>query len=101
MEGEVGWEEKLLNALSHLYLIYVNGADNGNTMEMNWDKLIRPLGEGSFDTYKLVKLAKDNGYQGLLGLQCYNIQQDCEVAFSKSIQTWKSYQKRYAAKSGN
>jgi len=96
-EGEAGWEEKLLKALPYLYMISVNGADSGDTKNMNWDRLIRPLGEGSFDTYKLVKLAKDNGYNGLFGLQCYNIQQDCEVALSKSIQTWKSYQQRYAA----
>ena len=96
-EGETGWEEKLLKALPYLYMISVNGADSGDTKNMNWDRLIRPLGEGTFDTYKLVKLAKDNGYNGLFGLQCYNIQQDCEVALSKSIQTWKSYQQRYAA----
>jgi sugar phosphate isomerase/epimerase len=99
VEGEAGWEEKLLKALPYLYMISVNGADTGNTTEMNWDRLIRPLGEGSFDTYKLVKLAKDNGYKGLFGLQCYNIQQDFEVALSKSIQTWKSYQKRYKTES--
>jgi sugar phosphate isomerase/epimerase len=60
VEGEVGWDEKLLNALSHLYLISVNVADRGNTKKMNWNRLIRPLGEGSFDTDKLVKMAKDN-----------------------------------------
>jgi sugar phosphate isomerase/epimerase len=64
---------------------------------MNWDKLIRPLGEGTFDTYKLVKLAKDNGYKGLFGLQCYNIRQDCEVALTTSINTWNAYKKRYAS----
>jgi len=100
VEGEVGWEQKLLSALPYLYIISINGADGGNTREMNWDRLIRPLGEGSFDTYKLVKLARDNGYKGLFGLQCYSIQQDCEEALTKSIHTWKSYQKRYAAESG-
>jgi sugar phosphate isomerase/epimerase len=97
-EGEEGWEQKLLNALPWLYMISINGADSGNTKEMNWDKLIQPLGEGTFDTYRLVKLAKDNGYNGLFGLQCYNIKQDCEVALTKSINTWKAYKKRYASK---
>lgn len=96
-EGEAGWEQKLLNALPYLYMISINGADSGNTKEMNWDRLIQPLGEGSFDTYKLVKLAKDHGYKGLFGLQCYAIKQDCETALTKSINTWNAYKKRYAA----
>jgi hypothetical protein len=43
-----------------------------------------------------VKLAKDNGYKGLFGLQCYDIKQDCEVALTKSITTWNAYKKKYA-----
>ncbi len=95
VEGEEGWEHKLIDALPYLYMISINGADSGNTKEMNWDKLIQPLGEGTFDTWKLVKLAKDNGYEGLFGLQCYDIKQDCEVALTKSINTWNAYKKRY------
>lgn len=95
VEGENGWEEKVLAALPQLFMVSINGADSGNTKEMGWDQLIQPLGEGSFDTYKLVKLLKDNGYDGKFGLQCYNIKQDCEVALTKSIQTWKEYQMRY------
>jgi len=97
VEGEEGWEQKLVDAVPYLYMISINGSDSGNTQAMDWDRLIQPLGEGSFDTYKLVKLAKDNGYDGLFGLQCYNIKQDCETALTKSMDTWKSYQNRYAA----
>lgn len=96
VEGEEGWEEKLLNMLPYLYMVSINGADSGNTKEMDWSRLIQPLGEGTFDTYKLVKLLKDNGYEGLFGLQCYNIKEDFEVALTKSLSTWKEYQKRYA-----
>jgi len=96
VEGEEGWEQKLLNALPYLYMISINGADTGNTREMNWDRLIQPLGEGTFDTYRLVKLAKDNGYNGLFGLQCYNIKQDCEPVLTQSMNTWKEYKKRYS-----
>jgi len=96
VEGEDGWEEKLLNALPYLYMISINGADSGNTQEMGWDRLIQPLGEGTFDTWKLVKLAKDNGYEGLFGLQCYNINQDCEVALTKSMDAWVEYKRKYA-----
>ena len=95
LEGEDGWEEKALMALPHLFMVSINGTDSGRTKEMGWDRLIQPLGEGTFDTYKLVKLLKDNGYEGKFGLQCYNIKQDCEVALTKSINTWRLYQERY------
>ena len=98
-EGEEGWEEKALAALPYLYMVSINGADSGNTKEMGWERLIQPLGEGSFDTWKLVKLLKDNGYEGKFGLQCYGIKQDCEVALGKSINTWRSYQEQYASNS--
>ena len=95
VEGEEGWEDKALAAVPYLYMVSINGADSGNTKEMGWDRLIQPLGEGTFDTYKLVKLLKDNGYEGKFGLQCYNIKQDCEVALTKSMNTWKLYQEKY------
>ncbi len=54
VEGEEGWEQKMFDTLPYLYMFSINGADSGNTKEMNWDRLIQPLGEGTFDTYKLV-----------------------------------------------
>jgi sugar phosphate isomerase/epimerase len=95
-EGEEGWQKKLVNALPYLYMISISGADSGNTKEMDWDQLIQPLGEGTFDTYELVKLAKDNGYEGLFGLQCYNINQNYEEVLTKSMDTWEKYKKMYA-----
>ncbi len=94
-EGEKGWEQKLTDALPYLYMISICGAESGNTEEMGWDQLIQALGEGSFDVYQLVKLAKDGGYEGPFGLQTYNIKQDAEVALSTSISTWREYQMKY------
>lgn len=95
-EGEEAWQEKALAALPYIYMVSINGADSGDTQNMGWDRLIQPLGEGTFDTYQLVKLLKDNGYQGLFGLQCYNINQDCRKALKKSITTWRNFQKKFA-----
>ncbi len=95
VEGMEGWEQKLKEAIPFLYMISINGLDSGDTQSMNWDRLIQPLGEGSFDTYQIVKIAKDNGYNGLFGLQCYNIKQDCKTALIQSMKTWKSYLEKY------
>ncbi len=98
VEGMTGWEQKLLDAVPYLFMISIGGAEtgNGNTKEMDLGRFILPLGEGTFDTYKLVKLAKDNGYNGLFGLQCINIKQDFEVVLTKSMNTWEKYKERYA-----
>jgi sugar phosphate isomerase/epimerase len=77
-------------------MVSVCGADAGDTKQMNWDRLIQPLGKGSFDPYPLIRLLKDNGYKGIFGLQCYNIRQDCREALALSVKTWKGYKKRYA-----
>jgi sugar phosphate isomerase/epimerase len=97
VEGEKGWKKKVKNTLPWLRMVSINGADSGDTRNMGWDQLIQPLGEGSYDTYKLVKFLNDNGYEGLFGLQCYGIQQDCETALSKSISTWRSYRGKYSS----
>jgi sugar phosphate isomerase/epimerase len=96
VEGESGWQEKAVKILPKLFMVSINGADTGETQDMGWDRLIQPLGEGTFDTYALVKFMKDQGYEGKFGLQCYNIKQDCEKALQKSINTWREFQRRYA-----
>lgn len=96
VEGEKGWQEKAKKALPYLFMVSINGADSGETQKMGWDRLIQPLGQGTFDTYALVKFFKDNGYDGKFGLQCYNIKQACDVALTQSMNTWRAYQKNYA-----
>jgi sugar phosphate isomerase/epimerase len=95
VEGAEKMEEQLLKAIPYLFMVSVSGADNGDTKKMDWDRLIQPLGMGSFDIYPMFKLLKDHGYKGRFGLQCYNIKMDCRPALSQSINTWKDFEKRY------
>ena len=60
-EGAEGWEQKLSDALPYLSMISICGADDGNTREMGWDRLIQPLGEGSFDTLSACKAGQGRG----------------------------------------
>ena len=78
-----------------LFAVSISGADKGNTREMGWDRLIQPLGEGSFDVYKVVSLLWDNGYKGPVGFQCYTIEGEPEEFLKKSMYTWKHYQSLY------
>lgn len=93
--GENGLGEQLLKALPHLFMFSLCGADKGDTKTYDWDRLIRPLGEGSYDPYPLVKLLKDHGYKGKFGLQCYNIKMDAEENLARSMAAWKSFRQKY------
>ncbi len=96
VEGETQIEEALTQAMPHLMMVSICGADTGDTKNMDWNRLIQPLGAGSFDTYRFVKLLKDKGYQGRIGLQCYNIKADAATALSQSLNTWNSYKNKYS-----
>lgn len=96
VEGSAGIDDKIKKYAPRLIAVNICGADDGDTQQMDWDKLIQPLGQGSFDTYRLVKSLIDNGYTGPIGLQCYNLKGDAVETLTKSLQTWKSYKKRYS-----
>lgn len=87
-------------AKPYLFAVSVNGADfppPSDDRKKIWDTLIQPLGEGKYDTYSFLKTFWDMGFQGPVGLQCYNIKQEKTVHLKKSVQTWQAYKKRYAS----
>ena len=95
VEGPDGWKNSIEAAFPYIFMVSINGADTGDTQKMGWDRLIQPLGQGSFDVYELVAFLKDKGYEGPFGLQCYNVRLDFEEALTKSMETWKVFQDRY------
>jgi sugar phosphate isomerase/epimerase len=95
VEGDEGYEQKVRDAAPYLVAATICGADNGETQKMGWDRLIQPLGSGTFDTYRFVKVLKDNGYNGPIGFQCYNIKGDVREVLTQSMNTWKAYQDQY------
>lgn len=96
VEGADGLEAKVKLSASWLFAVNISGADDGDTMKFGWDKLIQPLGQGSFDVYSVVKLLKNNGYEGPFGIQCYNLKGDVVEVLSETLVTWNSYKDRYA-----
>lgn len=84
-------------AMPYLFALSLNGADAKDTDQKDiWDSFIQPLGAGDFDTYRFLTTFLDQGFEGPVGLQCYNIKEDKAVHLRKSMQAWKAYQKRYA-----
>ncbi len=75
-------------AMPHLFLVSVSGADQGNTKSMGWDRLIQPLGQGDFDVKGVLKILKEIGYKGPVGLQCYGIRGGPLDHLPKSMEAW-------------
>lgn len=94
-EGSSEIEDKIKMFTPWLVAVNICGADDGDTRQMGWERLIQPLGQGSFDTYRLIKLLLDNGYKGPIGIQCYNLKGDAIETLAKSLQVWKEYKERY------
>ena len=84
-------------ALPHLFSASINGADGGDTQRMNWTRLIQPLGKGTYDTYEFIKSLTDLGFQGPIGLQCYNIKAEPAVHLKQSIEAWRIIGQRIEA----
>lgn len=82
-------ERTIQAAAPHLKLVSINGADTGDTRKMNWDRLIQPLGDGTFPVSKVLDLLKKVGYDGPICLQCYGIKQPARTHLAKSMHAWR------------
>ena len=96
VEGSQGIDEKLKEYTPYLFAVNICGADDGDTQNYKWDRLIQPLGQGSFDTYQFVKTLRDNGYDGPFGVQCYNLKGDAFTVLMGIREVWEAYKERYA-----
>jgi len=88
VEDEKGLEATLKLALPHLFVVTVNGADAG-ARGAGWDRLIQPLGSGSFDMLAFLRMLKGLGYAGPIGLQCYGLGGDARDHLARSIEAWR------------
>jgi len=95
VEGTEGIKTTIIESVPYLFAVNICGADDGDTKEYGWERLIQPLGKGTFDTYGFIKLLIDNGYSGPIGLQCYNLKGDIVATLKASMQTWEEYKAKY------
>lgn len=91
-EGEVELDATLDSAGPYLMSVSICGADGGEASKgSGWNRLIRPLDEGSFDNRALLRSLADHGYDGPVGLQCYNIKAPAKEHLRRSMEAWKSF----------
>lgn len=78
----------LANAKALLWSVSICGAD---TDGRDWNSLIRPLDEGSFDQAGLLQNLEKISYSGPIGLQCFNIKIDPKQNLTRSMDAWKRH----------
>jgi len=82
--------ERLEKARGHLLVASINGADRGKT----WKELIQPLDRGVFEVYPLIKMLKQGGYEGSVGLQTYGITDAPADHLKRSSEVWRQFTRR-------
>ncbi|MBN2452166.1 MAG: sugar phosphate isomerase/epimerase [Lentisphaeria bacterium] len=92
LDVEENLEAVLREAAPYLRLVQINGADSGDTRAMAWNRLIQPLGQGSFDQRALLRALDAIGYRGPVGLQCFQIRQEPRRHLAESMAAWKAMQ---------
>jgi sugar phosphate isomerase/epimerase len=97
-----GLKVLLKNALPYLKMITICGANDVVTSNKNvWADYILPLGNGSFDTYGLVKyVIADLHFKGPVAVQCYGLKEEKRWLVEHSMDVWKSYGRRMASGRG-
>lgn len=97
VEGDENMRSLIREAMPYLFVVTINGADGGETTQMNWDRLIRPLDAGTFDTYGFVRALKEFGYNGPIGLQHYGIKGDARENLRRSMSAWREFVRKMRA----
>ena len=77
-------------ALPRLNFITINGADTGDTRRFGWDRLIQPLGRGSYNVQDFVAKVRSAGYRGPFGFQGYGIKGDTEELLRETMKAWRA-----------
>jgi sugar phosphate isomerase/epimerase len=90
LDHEKNLEQRLAEAMPYLLTVSINGADGGDTRQMQWSRIIQTLDRGSFDVGRMLKTLKRLGFSGPVGLQCYAIPGDPRENLKRSMQAWRS-----------
>jgi sugar phosphate isomerase/epimerase len=89
LDRQENLEKRIAEALPYLFVVNINGSDEGDTQQMDWDRLIQTLDRGSFDIVRVLKQLDRVKYQGPIGLQCYNVPGDPRDNLKRSIEAWR------------
>lgn len=75
-----------------LKLVQINGCDALPPGKPDWNRLIRPLGDGTFDVGRVIRCLDGIGYRGPVNLQCYQIKGPAREHLARSMRAWRKLQ---------
>ncbi len=81
-------EEVLTKAMPYLSVVTINGTTEAGSIET--------LDSGTFDVYRFLKLVKQKGFEGPVGLQGYGIGADVRENLRRSMEAWREFSQRLA-----
>jgi sugar phosphate isomerase/epimerase len=90
-EGKI--PELLTEAMPHLFVVTINGADS-SASKTSWDRLIRPLDEGSYDVNHVLKRLVELHYTGPIGLQGFGVKIPVRENLARSMSAWRRLTER-------
>ncbi|QJE98847.1 TIM barrel protein [Luteolibacter luteus] len=89
-EGDVDPLPAIIKEKAKLQFVTINGADKGDTKSMGWDRLIQPLGQGSYNVAGFLrKLQVEADWKGPVGLQSYGIKGNQRQNLTRSMAAWR------------
>lgn len=90
VDGDKDYRPVLRDNASRIFAVTINGAKVGST---TWtDGLIQPLDQGDFDNAELLRVLREVGYRGPIGLMCFGIAGDAQEHLARSLKVWKAWQ---------
>jgi len=88
MAGNGDRLESIVKACApRLFLVSINGADRGTTVEQT----VKFLDEGGFNVPGFVDMLDRAGYTGPIGLQCYNLKGSPEENLKRAMKVWRRW----------
>lgn len=92
-ENSADLEKTIAAVKPHLFQVTTCGADNDGK---NWKQLIQTLDKGSFDQMRLIKAMAQAGFEGRVGLQCYQVEGASAEILARSMKAWSALLTRHA-----
>jgi sugar phosphate isomerase/epimerase len=90
VEGDVDPMPVISKEAARLQFVTINGADSGDTKAMGFERLIQPLGQGSYDVAGFVRRLQDDAkWNGPVGLQGYGLKGDPQENLRRSMAAWR------------
>ena len=80
--------QSLENGKDFLWAASTCGADVGGK---GWGALIQPLDEGTFDQVAFLRHLREVGFDGPVGLQCYNVKVPPKENLARSRKAWEKF----------